>query len=118
MKTENENLKKARRFYLQALKLMGNDKFDTEIIKKKLDQSIVLGAVKLGSASACFDLASCLERGDGIEKDKQKAFELYLEAALRDDQDSYREVARCYWHGIGIRKNRVVAKLWGNRFVS
>jgi uncharacterized protein len=66
-----------------------------------------------GNSSACFDLAVCYETGKGTVRDKKKAFDLYLEAALRGDVAAHREVARCYWHGYGVRRNRVVADLWG-----
>ncbi len=67
-----------------------------------------------GNSEACFDLAVCYETGKGIEQDLNRAFELYLESALRGDISAHREVARCFWHGIGTKKNRTIAHLWGD----
>jgi uncharacterized protein len=63
--------------------------------------------------AACYDLAVSYEMGIVVKKDPERAFQLYMEAAMRGDNASNREVARCLWHGIGTSKNRVLADLWG-----
>ncbi len=41
--------------------------------------------------------------------------ETYLRAALFGDKQSVNEVARCYYYGIGVEKNRRIAKIWYDR---
>jgi uncharacterized protein len=85
------------------------------------DQNIPKGirllkaARKAGVASACFDLAYSFEVGAGVTKNLEQAFQLYMEASMRGDEESTRHVARCLWHGIGTMKNRALADLWGQK---
>lgn len=73
-------------------------------------------AARLGSAPACYDLAVSFEKGLGVAQDHEMAFQLYLEAALRGDTEAKKQVVRCIWHGIGTRKNRKLAEVWGGFF--
>jgi TPR repeat protein len=57
-------------------------------------------------------LAICYETGQGINENKKKAFEYYLIAALEGDKQSVYEVGRCYYYGIGIKKNMVIGRIW------
>jgi TPR repeat protein len=68
-------------------------------------------AAKAGYPAALFDLAVMCETGRGAPKDKVRAFELYLRAALRGDSDAIESVARCVYHGIGTAKNRGLGSL-------
>ncbi|WP_154650427.1 sel1 repeat family protein [Acinetobacter tjernbergiae] len=40
---------------------------------------------------------------------------MYLQAAIRGDSDAISEVAKCYYYGIGTRKNRKIAEIWYDR---
>lgn len=62
-----------------------------------------------------YDLAVCIEKGQGIKKDETQAFELYLRAALRGFKHAFVEVGRCYYWGIGIAEDKHVGELWFDR---
>lgn len=94
-------------WYLHGTHYAKNAKKGTVLLKK---------AARMCIASACFDLAVSYEKGIVVEKNKERAFALYLEAALRGDGDAKKQVARCFWHGVGVTKNRIVADLWAERF--
>ena len=61
---------------------------------------------------AFFDLAICYESGKGIAKNKKQAFLNYVSAAALGDEAAVQEVGRCYYHGIGVRKNLEIADRW------
>ena len=61
---------------------------------------------------ALFDLAVCYEEGDSVKKNLRKAFALYMDAALQGDNQAVFAVGRCYFYGIGISKNKLVADVW------
>ncbi len=69
-------------------------------------------AAKAKVPSALFDLANCYENGDGVEKNLELAFCLYLEAAIRGDEQAVFEVGRCYQFGIGIVQDEGMAEIW------
>ncbi|GEP52853.1 hypothetical protein RSO01_00190 [Reyranella soli] len=52
--------------------------------------------------SALYDLAVSYEKGIGTKKNTRKAYELYLRAAIWGDKQSYHEVGRCLFYGIGV----------------
>jgi TPR repeat protein len=91
-------------WYLQGNYFKKNLKKGTQLLKL---------AAKAGVPLACFDLGVSFETGIVVSKNNEKAFHLYMEAALRGDGTARKEVARCLWHGIGTPKNRVLAHLWG-----
>ncbi len=61
---------------------------------------------------ACFDLALCYETGDGVKQSEARALELYIQAALAGDTDSFYEVGRMHFYGLGTKRNRRMADLW------
>ena len=65
-----------------------------------------------GVADAAHDLAVAYEKGDGVKKSLKQAFELNMYAALLGDAQSFYEVGRMYFYGIGVSRNRRLAKYW------
>jgi TPR repeat protein len=63
-------------------------------------------------AFACFDLALCYERGEGVKKNRRRAFKNYLRGALNGDSECVYEVGRCYYFGIGIAKDKPIGRLY------
>lgn len=63
-------------------------------------------------ANASYDLAVCYEKGKGVEQDKATAFQYYMQSALLGDNQAYFEVGRCFFYGIGVKKNRSLGGLW------
>ncbi len=57
-------------------------------------------------------MAVCYEKGTGVKKNEKKAATLYLRAALLGDKQSIYEVGRCYWHGLGVKRDRAIASAW------
>ncbi|HDH01092.1 MAG TPA: sel1 repeat family protein, partial [Nitrospirae bacterium] len=45
-------------------------------------------------------------------KNLNLALEYYMRAALNGEKQSVYEVGRMYYHGIGVEKNRKLAKVW------
>lgn len=72
-------------------------------------------AAKAGNRDACYNLAISYDNGFEVSKNHERAFELYLEAAMRGHVDAHRQVARCFWDGSGVKRNRVLADLWGDK---
>lgn len=56
-----------------------------------------------------------MRTGKGVVKNARKAFELYLRAALHGEQQSVYEVGRCYYHGVGVARDRHLARIWLDR---
>lgn len=82
-------------------------------------------AMKRGSGDAAYDLAICLERGNGISKNKVEAFRCYTYAALQlltppsypsmyNFEEAAAQLARCYYYGIGTPSDRKVSQLWSS----
>lgn len=61
---------------------------------------------------ALFDLATMFEKGEGTAKSEGAAFECYMRAALLGDKQAPAEVSRCWYYGIGIKKNERLAEVW------
>lgn len=61
---------------------------------------------------ASFDLAVSYEMGIGTRKNARKAYAHYLRGALWGDQQSYCEVGRCLYYGIGIKRDKATACFW------
>lgn len=66
-------------------------------------------------SAAHFDLAVCYETGEGVKKNHSKAYLHYLAAALNGDLDSFGEVGRCLFHGVGTTSDRKAAEVWFRR---
>ena len=46
---------------------------------------------------------------------EEKEFDQYLKEALRNKHQAFEEVARCYYFGIGVNRDRRVARVWYER---
>lgn len=51
-------------------------------------------------------------RGESIEKDLDKAFELYQKSALQGNSKAQFNLASMYANGDGVAENRIKAKEW------
>ncbi len=79
--------------------------------------SLLMNAVKGGAENkftlykeALSDIAVCYELGNGVQKDKHKAYYYYL-AALNGDRQAKQELSRCLYYGIGITKDVELSSL-------
>ncbi len=64
---------------------------------------------------ALYDFAHSKETGKGCPVDLEAAFHLYLESAIRGDDQAINEVGRCYFFGIGVAEDRTLANIWYDR---
>lgn len=71
-------------------------------------------AASADHSDAIFDLAVCYERGAGVRRSYRKAAVLYLRSALLDDKQARRAMGKLYWHGLGVKRDRAIAKVWLN----
>jgi TPR repeat protein len=78
----------------------------TSMLRKAADGNV---------ADANYDLAVSYEKGVGLKKSPQRAFEHYTKAALLGDAQSYVEVWRMLYWGIGTARNRRLARIWRDR---
>lgn len=60
---------------------------------------------------ALTDIAVCYELGNGVKKDKHKAYYYYFLAALNGDIQAKQELSRCLYYGIGITKDEELSSL-------
>ena len=58
------------------------------------------------------ELARRYEYGDGVDRDEEKAFKLYLEAAEDGYIPAMHEVAQCYERGDGVDRDEEKAFKW------
>lgn len=121
-RNERHNVKLVQNLLEKAMKL-GNPKaiyalgtwylHGKNVVK---DTSKAIEFFKLASegdvSDAYFDLAVCFEKGVGVKLNEEKAFANYLKAALIGDKQAIYEVGRCYYHGIGVTKNKKIANIW------
>lgn len=73
-------------------------------------------AAKANIPDAHYDLAVCYEKAEGTKKNLQKAFLHYLSATVYGDKQGMRELARCYYYGIGTKKDVAVGRIFYHRW--
>lgn len=81
-------------------------------INKKRAVQLLKSAIKGGIADAARDLAVAYEVGDSVKKSPRLAFESHMHAALLGHAQSFYEVGRMYFYGIGTPRNRRLAEHW------
>jgi len=81
-------------------------------VKKNEAIRLLKKATEGGVADAAHDLAVAYENGDGVKKSLGQAFEMNMCAALLGDAQAFYEVGRMYFYGIGVSRNRRVARYW------
>lgn len=59
---------------------------------------------------ACYDVAVSYELGDGVRKSRKSAVVYYLRAMMLGEKQSVTEVGRVFYWGIGVQRNRAIAK--------
>jgi len=82
-----------------------------------LDKAINMLKVAAEANIPCahFDLAVSYETGNGVKRNARAAYRHFLAAALNGDNDSYAEVGRCLYYGIGVACDRKAANIWFER---
>jgi TPR repeat protein len=101
--------------YPPAIYALGNWYLHGKGVRKDRKQAVRL--LKKAAASkhpeAEYDLAVCYELGQGgLPKDPKAAFLWYRRAAEDGDVDAMTEVGRCYYHGLGSKKDFAKAIKW------
>jgi hypothetical protein len=69
-------------------------------------------SAKQGHAKAQFQLGQCYKDGEGVAKDRKKAFELFMQAAKQENADGEYAVGKAYFKGKGVDADKAQAKKW------
>ena len=69
-------------------------------------------AVNQGSEQAMNNLGRMYAKGLGVVKDENKAFQLMMDSALRDNPPAMINLGDYFQHGIGCQRNYATAKEW------
>lgn len=77
---------------------------------KKKGFLLMLEAADSFVSDACFDVAVSYETGEGIRKNIRKAVIYYFRAMMLGEKQSITEIGRIFYWGIGVNKNRDIAK--------
>jgi TPR repeat protein len=93
-------------WYLHGKNVRKNTKKAVELLQQ---------AARDNTPEACFDLAVFFEKEKSSLENKKIAFHFYLKAAIRNDAQAIYEVGRCYYYGIGTRKDKSIADIWLER---
>jgi TPR repeat protein len=56
-----------------------------------------------------------LDKGNGIGRSPDAAFRWYLLSAKLGNKNAVSEVARCYYYGLGTKKNLKQYQIWSKR---
>lgn len=73
-----------------------------------------LPAAEAGNAEAQYDVGTMFERGNGVGRDMQKAFEWYMKSAKQGNDKALYKVGLSYLHGKGVNKDYDKALKWLN----
>lgn len=112
--TEAENSGDARATYALATWYLFGQAPVVERDRAKAARMLEVAAAA-GIPDALHDVAVSYEKGDLYAQDLVRAFQSYLAAALRGDQQSVYEVGRCYFYGIGVSEDQIVGDIWLKR---
>jgi hypothetical protein len=87
------------------------------VVPQDFDEAVKLleRAAAVHHREALYDLAACYSNGEGVEMDKAKAFDLYLQSALYGDDQAVFKVGQAYFYGNGVTEDRHVANIWLDR---
>ena len=76
---------------------------DDYVWQEKFKQA--LPKAQAGNSEAQFDVGSMYEKGNGVARDKAKAFEWYLKAAQNGHPTAQFALGVCYENGDGVEKD-------------
>jgi TPR repeat protein len=65
-----------------------------------------------GKEDSTNELGRCYFYGEGVEKNYEKAFDLFMTAAEKDSVDAQFNVGNCYFHGHGTKVDKTKAVEW------
>lgn len=85
---------------------------DDYVWQEKFKQA--MPKAEAGDAEAQYDVASMYEKGNGVAKDADKAFQWYLKAAKQDHDKGAYKVGFSYLRGKGVEANYEKALKWLN----
>ena len=106
----NELIKKATEGDAQAQYQLGIHYYEEQKYKETVDW--LTKASEQGHAAAQCILAVCYEDGEIVEKDSQKAIELYKSSAEQGYMHAQFFLADCYESGTGVEQDYKKAFLW------
>ncbi|MEM7362260.1 MAG: tetratricopeptide repeat protein [Bacteroidota bacterium] len=88
--------------------------YGSSVLKKDIVKAVQLleKAAEANVREAVRNLSLHYEEGKIVQKNTQRAHELFLQAALLGDSEMVYEVARTYCYGIGTKIDRKTADVW------
>ncbi|MBP5340720.1 MAG: sel1 repeat family protein [Prevotella sp.] len=69
-------------------------------------------AAEKGHKKAQYRLGRCYDKGHGVEKNDEKAYEWYLKSAKQGSAKAQYQVGKCLKNGTGVEKDRKKAVEW------
>lgn len=95
----------AKKLYQQGKALYDAKNYTQAVPKLK-------AAADKGNKKAQYRLGRCYEKGRGVSKNLQMAFQLYTKAAAQNHAKSQYALGRCYLRGKGTQANKEEARKW------
>ncbi len=91
--------------------------FGNEVVEKDEIRGVSMLETLRNSfvAEAIFDLAVSYDHGKHVEQDDEKAFSLYMRAALLGDKQSCSQVSQFYAEGALVEHDEELANAWRKR---
>ena len=88
--------------------------YGNSVLKKNIVKAVQLleKAAEANVLEAVHNLSLHYEEGKIVQKNTQRAHQLFLQAALLGDSEMVYEVARTYYYGIGTKIDRKTADIW------
>ena len=71
-----------------------------------------LKAAQQGHAKAQYQVGKCYKNGEGVEKDRVKAFLYFTKSAKQDNGKAQLALGKCYLKGKGVAADREKAVMW------
>lgn len=99
-------------FVISLLPVTGFTYQDDYVWQEKFKQA--LPKAEAGNSEAQYDVGNMYEKGNGVAKNTEKAFEWYLKAAKQNHDKAAFEVGFAYLRGVGVSKNYDKALKWLN----
>jgi TPR repeat protein len=75
-------------------------------------------AADKGHRKAQYRLGMCYKEGYSVEKDRKKAFDLFLKSAKQDYAKAQYQLGRAYLKGKGVAADQTKAKTWLKKAVN
>lgn len=101
----------AKALYEEGKAFYDAEQYDKAVPKLK-------AAADKGHKKAQYRLGMCYKEGYSVEKDRKKAFDLFLKSAKQDYAKAQYQLGRAYLKGKGVAADQAKAKTWLKKAIS